>query len=205
MLDASPVISAASPTTATTTSALAAAATASSIITSGERSSISTCLLKTFILLANAVSSVIFAPFAYITFTPAFLNPSRTVTLLEWSPETLHVPSILNLLSAIGPTSATVLPLFSGNTWSLFLSSTNEWAANSRAACLVSSFIISLLNLSGSQFLYGSSNNPSLYFASSTFLQALSICAWVIFPSCNDFFIVFRKPSLTMSMSSPAF
>ena len=53
--------------------------------------------------------------------------------------------------------------------------------------------------------LYGSSNNPNLYFASRTFRHALSICACVIFPSCSDFLSVFRYPSLTMSISSPAF
>ena len=43
-----------------------------------------------------------------------------------------------------------------------------------------------------------------MYLASSMRRQAASICACVTLPSCSDFLSVVKKPSPTISISSPA-
>src|SRR5947209_1447239 len=106
------------------------------------------------------------------------------------SPLTAHVPGMFDLLFANGPISAMVPDFFKGKMLLLFFNNTQERAANWRAAVRLSALKTSLTARSALMYRKGSSNNPSLYFASRILRQASSIFFCVILFCCKDFFNV---------------
>ena len=117
---------------------------------------------------------------------------------------TLHVPGIFVRVSANGPITAIVPVAFRGRVWLSFFKSTKLSEAMRRAASRCERVNMSRAGRFGSQYLYGSSNNPSLYLASKIRRQAVFRVIIETFPSWIDFFSVLTKPSLTISMSTPA-
>ena len=134
----------------------------------------------------------------------ASVNPFNKLIDLALSAPTLHVPVIFSLASAKGPTNAMVLPAAMGNTL-LFFNNTKLCDAIFLASALLAAVKTSVADLCSLQYLYGSSNKPKSYFANKILSHALLICANVTLPSFIDFFNVVKKPSPTISMSTPAF
>src|SRR5690606_25404342 len=131
--------------------------------------------------------------------------PSTRDWVLFRSALTLQVPGIFAPVLANGPITATVPCFFNGKLLFSFFNKPKDLPAASLASFKCSTVKISFLARSSLQYLNGSSNKPNLYFASKTNRQALLMSSSETLPSSKDFFKVVRKPSPTISISTPAF